>query len=481
MWQKQTQFRVILCSLLFSLSGLLNACGNSQQLQQLLGADPNLKSNSEKTAIDESSTRDENSRSDNNDKKQPNIRLTKLPKGESASAEESTAATSEVANLPESFPLYPPATLKVIAPQSTKEKGVSEWQAPDDVETIIAYYREKWQDSELQIVQPFELDVEDNPTAIVSIDNFDYTIVLTPVREADNSSDETQDSTQLTILYQAADLPPDSVPDDEVEEDADASVTGETQNNIDNITEEEPESSEPEGENNSQTKSQDSFADVSETPEQLQPYVEDLIALGVVSLKAEDIVADSSQFNPNEPITRREYARWLVNANNKYYGDSPGNKIRLANKSSSAAFKDISTSDRDFAEIQGLAEAGLIPSPLTNDSSNLLFQPDAPLTREDLIAWKVPLDIRGALPKATIQTVQESWGFQDASKIDPAAAPALFADYQNSDRSNVKRIFGYTTLFQPKKAVTRAEAAASVWSFGYQGDGITAKEVLDLD
>ena len=40
-------------------------------------------------------------------------------------------------------------------------------------------------------------------------------------------------------------------------------------------------------------------------------------------------------------------------------------------------------------------------------------------------------------------------------------------------------MFGYTTLFQPKKPVTRAEAAASLWYFGFQGDGITAKEVLE--
>jgi len=40
-------------------------------------------------------------------------------------------------------------------------------------------------------------------------------------------------------------------------------------------------------------------------------------------------------------------------------------------------------------------------------------------------------------------------------------------------------VFGYTTLFQPKKPVTRAEAAASLWYFGFQGDGITAKEILE--
>ena len=57
----------------------------------------------------------------------------------------------------------------------------------------------------------------------------------------------------------------------------------------------------------------------------------------------------------------------------------------------------------------------------------------------------------------------------------------LYADFQNGDLSNIRRIFGYTTLFQPKKPVTRAEAAASLWYFGFQGDGITAQEVLESE
>lgn len=152
----------------------------------------------------------------------------------------------------------------------------------------------------------------------------------------------------------------------------------------------------------------------------------------------------------------------------------------MTKKTSQTAFKDIDINDPDFGEIQGLAEAGLIPSILTSDSNNVLFRPDAALTREDLISWKVPLDLRAALPKASIETIEETWGFQDVAKIDSQAIRALFSDYQNGDRSNVRRVFGFTTLFQPKKGVTRAEAAASLWYFGYQDDGISAEELLDI-
>jgi hypothetical protein len=109
-----------------------------------------------------------------------------------------------------------------------------------------------------------------------------------------------------------------------------------------------------------------------------------------------------------------------------------------------------------------------------------LFQPDAPLLREQLILWKVPLDTRQALPSANLEAVKQTWGFQDAGKIDPKALRAVLADFQNGEKSNIRRVFGYTTLFQPKKPLTRAEAAAALWYFGTQSEGISAREALKL-
>ena len=109
-----------------------------------------------------------------------------------------------------------------------------------------------------------------------------------------------------------------------------------------------------------------------------------------------------------------------------------------------------------------------------------MFRPDAPLTREQLILWKVPLDTRQALPNASIDAVRESWGFQDAARIDPKALRAVLADFQNGEQSNIRRALGYTTLFQPKRPVTRAEAAAAIWYFGNASEGISAGEALKL-
>ncbi len=207
-------------------------------------------------------------------------------------------------------------------------------------------------------------------------------------------------------------------------------------------------------------------------PEIYRAYVEDLVGLGILS--------HSSEFKPNEAISRREFARWLVTANNRIYADVPSKQIRLAVPSSTPIFKDVSTTDPDFAQIQGLGAAGLIPSPLTVGTSSLLFRPDAPLTREKLILWKVPLDTRQALPPADIETIKQTWGFIDSNKIDPKALSSFYADFQNGERAIVRRVFGYITLLQPKKPVTRAEAAAALWYFGNLAEGRSAAEVLQL-
>ncbi|KAM3112439.1 S-layer homology domain-containing protein [Phormidesmis sp. 146-33] len=221
------------------------------------------------------------------------------------------------------------------------------------------------------------------------------------------------------------------------------------------------------------------FTDLNKAPKELQKYVQDLIQLGVLDLSSNKSASkDQGLFEPNKVITRREYARWLVTANNRIYASRPARQIRLAVDTSQPAFQDVGRSDADFATIQGLAEAGLIPSSLSGDSTTVLFRPNAPLTREEMILWKMPVDMRQALPTATIESVKQTWGFQDVARIDSRALRAVLADFQNGDQSNLRRAFGYTTLFQPKRSVTRAEAASVLWHFGFQGDGISAQEAL---
>ncbi|MEA5466888.1 S-layer homology domain-containing protein [Leptothoe sp. PORK10 BA2] len=228
-----------------------------------------------------------------------------------------------------------------------------------------------------------------------------------------------------------------------------------------------------------------SYTDIGEAPEELQQYIEDLVGLDLLQLpevKADDTIArNPNEFLPNQVITRREYARWLMAVNNRFYADQRAKKIRPAVESSQPIFQDVGTTNIDFSAIQGLAEAGIIPSPLNGSTTAIKFRPDAPLTRKDLILWKVPLDTRAAMAAATAAEVSEVWGFQDAAKIEPAALKAVLADHGNGEFANIRRALGYTTLFQPDKGVTRAEAVAVLWRFGNSTEGITAAELLMED
>ena len=226
------------------------------------------------------------------------------------------------------------------------------------------------------------------------------------------------------------------------------------------------------------------FTDLNQVPQEYRQYVKDLIELGALPLASTDYKSNKSQtgtqFEPNKIISRREYARWLFTANNIIHATTPAQQLHLASQTDRPAFQDVPPTDPDFPLIQGLAEAGLIPSPLSGNDTAVLFRPDAPLTREQMILQKVPLDIHHALPNASVDAIKQTWGFQDAARIDPLALRAVLADFQNGDQSNIRRVFGYTTLFQPQKPVTRSEAAAALWYFGTQGEGLSAKDVLKI-
>ncbi|MDS3861467.1 S-layer homology domain-containing protein [Thermosynechococcaceae cyanobacterium BACA0444] len=216
------------------------------------------------------------------------------------------------------------------------------------------------------------------------------------------------------------------------------------------------------------------FTDLAQAPATLQPALQDLAELGVITGSSQN----PQQFAPNQPITRGTYARWLVTAHNRFYADRPARQIRLGSPNDKPLFNDVPKTNPDFPYIQGLAAAGYLPSPLTG-SVTPLFRPNAPLTRETLLQWKVPLDVQRNLTTTAVDRIEQTWGFKDSNRITPEALSATAADFQNGDLSNIRRIFGATLLLQPQKPVTRAEAAASLWYMGNQaGDGLSAQDIL---
>ncbi len=458
---------VILLSLAVLFSSL-TACANTptaKNLEQSLAADPRLQDN---PAIFTKTQESETQAGQN----QPTLQLP--------------------ADFPQDIPLYPNAKLQEVTPPSGSENKVStRWLSSDPSNLIASFYRNQFQTNNWQILQQptdeaggaFEARLN-NLLAKVSIQpqsvtnptpNQPQTATTLLIEYTPNSTATTQPNPTTSPSETTNNLPQPGDPQfigpvlptslttqsvNTVEDQKTATVTA------------------------TPTPVSQQFSDLNKAPQELRKYVQDLASLGVLSIDSQTTKSDSDiptkQFEPSKIITHREYARWLVATNNAMYASNPAKQIRLAAESTQSAFSDVSKTDPDFPEIQGLAEAGLIPSPLSGDSTAVLFRPDAPLTREQLVLWKVPLDTRQALPNASLDAAKQTWGFQDVGKIDPKALRAVLADFQNGEQSNIRRVFGYTTLFQPKKPVTRAEAAAALWYFGTQGEGISAVEALKV-
>lgn len=380
--------------------------------------------------------------------------------------------TSTTAKLPPDFPteipLYPNAQLlEVTEPSATSDKNVQlRYQSSDPVNSVQNFYSTEFGRRNWEIVSR---PTDGQGSLVATRDNLQVTVSLSPTQKVGGS-------TEFGIEYgkKSGEITTNPQPSNsDLSPSPSASPT--------------PSNSDPTTPTPSPTLKSQKVSELdSEIPQQLRQYVADLTQLEVLKVRPSprasltksgaNLETGNTLPEPNKIVTRREYARWLVAANNQIYASRQAKQIRLAVESSEAAFSDIPKNDPDFSAIQGLAEAGLIPSAISGETKDVKFRPDAPLTREAMILWKVPLDTRQVLPTANIEGVKEKWGFQDASKLDSQASRAVLADFNNGDLANIRRVFGFTTLFQPKKSVTRAEAAASLWYFGIQDQGLSAKD-----
>jgi hypothetical protein len=434
----------------------LGACSSSpwaSRLEQSLAADPRLQVNNQANPAPESPTGSETAQ---------------LP-----------------ANFPAEIPRYPNAELLSVSGATSSDNPVAgsaqpvqtRWRTTDTAAQVQQFYRDKFQSGGWQVGGAGSADrsnpsSETNQPLQATQDGLQVSIATAEAGTPSPSAN----GTEFTLSYQFSDsasaASPTVSPSDSPTANAGVGTStapkpGES-GFVGPVWPESQSASNP-------TTNAGSFTDLKQAPPELQSYITDLAKLGVLPAAS---TKDPNLFKPNAEISRRDYARWLVAANNRIYSNQASRQIRLAATTEKPLFQDVPSSDPDFGAIQGLANAGLISSPLSGDAAAVNFRPDAPLTREDLILWKVPVDLRQALPNASIDTIQQTWGFQDTAKIDPKAMRAVLADYQNGDLSNIRRAFGYTTLFQPKKSVSRSEAAAVLWQFGSQGNNLSAKDAL---
>ena len=384
------------------------------------------------------------------------------PESEATRDPVSIPQAPELERLPPELPEYEPATW-LETTELNGDRLRSRWHSDDPPEVIAEFYRgrlagDNWQLNE-DTVEGEETRLE--ATRRQNGQDWPLTVVIRPRTAEDNASAEpepdgpTSNGTEIELTYLAS--PVESAPPEE--SDAADSQPGNAET---------PPPS-PEGQAPATTR----FSDLDQLSDPLAPYVKEVAELGILS------PLEGDRFAPEEAVSRRDYARWLLRANNRFHENQSSEQLRQARGTNEPAFQDMPQSHPDFPIVQGLAEAGIIPSPLSGDETTVLFRPDDPLLREDLLRWKVPLDVRRGLPDANFEAIQETWGFQDTTRISSEALDAVLADFENGERSNIRRAFGYTRLLQPQRAVTRAEAASSLWSFGTQEEARSAPELLD--
>jgi S-layer homology domain len=181
--------------------------------------------------------------------------------------------------------------------------------------------------------------------------------------------------------------------------------------------------------------------------------ITDLATLGVIE-------PATGAFRSNDPITRAEFVGWLVKANNIYYMDTPAQQIRLA-EDGQATFVDLSATNPDFKYIQGMANAGYV---IGVDKTH--FRPDDLLTREQMVGIKASRDLGGASSNVTLDGLQTRVDMTDVAQVNKAYWGPLYDDFSTGTSNNVARVYGSLKTFDPRKPVTRGEAALVLSVFG---------------
>ncbi|MBV9719957.1 MAG: S-layer homology domain-containing protein [Candidatus Eremiobacteraeota bacterium] len=210
-----------------------------------------------------------------------------------------------------------------------------------------------------------------------------------------------------------------------------------------------------------------------------QKEITELAALGVFG-------TPNGNFNPAGTITRAEFAKWLVLANNAIFVNDSGKQISPS-QGTSSAYPDVATSNPNFSYIQGLYDAGFAVG-----YPDKTFKPDALLTHEQLIAMKESVD-RGGLQQYYVSNWDSTMpDWKDKAQINKLFRGAIAED-NGLDRSavlswghpnlvigNVPRTFGAIAMFRPQQPATRAQAALVLWKIGPHNDHISNPTTEDM-
>ncbi len=161
----------------------------------------------------------------------------------------------------------------------------------------------------------------------------------------------------------------------------------------------------------------------------------------------------NGKFRPHDTLTRGDYVRWLVKANNAYFGTDQ--QIRLPETTSDQTFVDVPSSNPNYRYIQGLSDAGFV---VGIDAKH--FAPDRPITREELLAIYDGRASNGGSYSHVPNLDDSQLGLKDAYKISRPYWDAMNWDHWNG--GNLRRVFGSIGMLHPQQPATREEAVISI-------------------
>ena len=202
-----------------------------------------------------------------------------------------------------------------------------------------------------------------------------------------------------------------------------------------------------------------------------EKQITDLASLGVFG-------TPSGAFNPAGTITRGDFVKWLVLANNAIFANLPGKQIQPS-QATTSSYPDVSTKHPDFAYIQGMYDAGFAVG-----FPDKTFQPDALLTHEQMIAIKESVDRGGVQQYYVTNWDSTTPNWKDKQQINKLFRGAIAEDsgldrvavvnwsHPNLVIDNVPRTFGAIAMFRPQQTVTRAQAAVVLWKMGAHTDKV---------
>ena len=268
----------------------LTACANSpngNRLEQIFAADPQLKTNPVTFGQREPSP-----------SPTPGVAIAPPP------------------DFPNEIPRYPDARLlEVTQPTSQNPTGDNSspqnqpqrliWATSDPSNLVLNFYQKQFQANNWDLNQPSPEGQEN--TVEARLNDLLVTVSVVPTSSTTDTSTPTSnqpgggatDSTRFIIQYERkatatnqTQLPP-------------TTPTGEPGNV----------SPTPDTQPQNLTTGSQSFTDLNKAPRELQQYITDLAALGVLPLEVNGVKSNQAyaiaSFEPGKTISRREFARWL--------------------------------------------------------------------------------------------------------------------------------------------------------------------------